>query len=507
MSNPITLTFMNPINRVREQNGDSPAYVTDECDYMYRRSQLCRDLRAGFPTMIAKAAQYLPQYEGESDPDWEARVQLASLRNFYAQAVNSILGKMFAQPPKLNSDVPEAIVKDLRDADLNGNDWTVVAEELVNYALDEGVAWLVIDYHTVPEAGSREFTLAEEQAMGVRPYWVVVPQHRVLGVDATFHNNVYTVNQFRFATSVKKKDGRFGQKCVEQIRVIEPHQFTTFEKSEEGAEWVEQPATVNTLGMVAVIGLSFDKRGQFLAFPPLENLAYMNLEHFQIRSDQRRSLSVASFPILAQYGVDAKSGTVRIGPMTSIAFEDPNAKMQWVESQGVHLLAGDRELQRLESHMRTFGLSFENPGMYATATGRNIDASDSIAPIQRWAFRLRDCLNSALWYMAKWRKMAEGGTVNVNTSFLKNHITVEELKLLVEALKEGALTKESFLSRMQDYGLLSNDLDPQQEADALIKEAQQALADQMALEAAKKPPVAPGGGQQTQPDNTDTQPN
>lgn len=486
--NPIVLTFMSPTNRVVEKDANQPDYLSDECEFMYRRSQLCRDLRAGFPTMVAKASEYLPRYEGESEPDWIARVKMASLRNFYAQAVNSILGKMFAQPPKLNNDVPAALVEDLKDADLNGNDWTVVAEELVNAALDEGIAWLVIDYHTVPEVSQRQLTLAEEQKLGVRPYMVVVPQHRVLGVDFDYYNNVYTINQFRFFTTVKKKNGRFGQKCVDQIRVIEPDGFTTYERNEDSTSWDMTQSTPNTLGMVAVIPLSFDKRGQFLSFPPLENLAYMNLEHFQIRSDQRRALSVASFPILAQYGVDAKSGTVRIGPMTSVAFEDPQAKMQWVESQGVHLLAGDRELQRLESQMRTFGLSFENPGMYATATGRNIDASDSIAPIQRWAFRLRDCLNSALWYMAKWRKLASGGTVNVNTSFLKNHITVEELKLLVEALKSGAITKESFLARMQDYGLLSNDMDIAKEVDALATEAQQNLENQMALQEARPSP-------------------
>ena len=502
---PITLTIMTPITRARETDSNSPAFVTDECEAMYRRSQLCRDLRGGHVSMMARAETYLPQYEGEHEEDYKERLKFASLRNFYAQAVSTIIGKMFAQPPKLNTDVPKPILNDLKDADLNGNDWTVVAEEFVNYALDEGVSWILVDYHTVPDAGS--LTLEDEMKMGVRPYWVVIPQHQVLGVRYTQYNGVYIITQFRYSYSVMEADGEFGEKCVDKIRVVETNRYRTYTKDDKTGDWVQDGLDMpNTLGMVPAVALCLDKKGTFLSAPPLENLAYMNLEHFQIRTDQRRSLSVASYPILAQYGVDAKAGVARIGPMTSIAFEDPNARMTWVESQGVHLMAGDRELVRLESQMRTFGLSFENPGMYATATGRNIDASDSIAPIQRWAFRLRDVMNSVLWYMAKWRKLSEGGTVNVNTSFLKNFITVEELKLLVETLKEGAITKESFLSRMQDYGLLSNEMDINKEVDDLAAAAERVLKEQQdLLKVAPKPgtPTPPPNNADPAPDNLD----
>lgn len=486
-----TLTYMAP-SRLVEKDSNSPAYVTGECDFMYRRSQVCRDLRGGFPVMMAKATTYLPQYEGEHNKDYEDRIKTASFRNFYGQAVASILGKLFGNPPTLNDDVPEAIATDLKDADLNGNDWTIVAEDLVSHALDEGVSWLLVDYHTVENA--QDLTLAEEKEMGLRPYWVVVPQSRVLGVRYTQFNNVYIISQFRFYVEVTEPDGEFGEKTIEQIRVVEPGRYRTYSRDpgEKDSAWALTSDTPNTLGMVPVSFIALDKKGTFMSAPPLENLAYMNVEHFQIRSDQRRALSVASFPILAQYGVDAKAGTAKIGPMVSIAFEDPKSKMEWVESMGIHLLAGDRELVRLETQMRTFGLSFENPGMYATATGRNIDASDAIAPIQRWAYRLRDCLNSALWYTSRWRKLNAGGTVNVNTSFLKNQITVEELKLLLEALKAKALTPESFLDRMQDYGLLSNELDPATEVDELTRLAEEAVQRLIEQKKAENPDGDPG---------------
>lgn len=497
-----SLTFMGPRPAGGSKDPNSPDWLSPSCEYMARRSQLCRDLREGTIQMISKADIYLPQYEGEETPDWNDRVKFASLRNYYAQCVGSILGKMFAQPPRLNDDVPAQIKDDLKDADLNGKDWTIVSKDLVDAALDDGMSWLMVDYHSLPDvaSGERVLSLAEEKSLGVRPYWVVIPQHKVMGIRYSHRNGIYTLEHFRYFTCITRPAGMFGEEYVEQIRVIEPDQFITYEKTGEKGEWLEVGRSPNTLGMVPVVSLNLNETGRFEANPPLENLAHMNLEHFQIRSDQRRALSVASFPILATFGVDTKAGSAKIGPMTSFAFEDEHASMKWVESQGIHLMAGDRELLRLESQIRVFGLSFENPQMYATATARNIDASDAIAPIQLWAFLLRDVLDQALWYHAQWRKVKSGGTVNVNTAFIRSQVTVEELKLLLEMVKDGKMSMESFLARMREYGLLDSGFDPAKEIDRLIDEAVKLAASMPKVETETKP----GGSRQPPKDEPKT---
>jgi hypothetical protein len=57
--------------------------------------------------------------------------------------------------------------------------------------------------------------------------------------------------------------------------------------------------------------------------PPLEDLAHMNLEHYQLRSDQRNALTVASFPMLALYGWNKDNeGEIDIGPRKAFIFDD-----------------------------------------------------------------------------------------------------------------------------------------------------------------------------------------
>lgn len=469
---------------------NSPTYESFECFSMRKRSEVCRDMRMGTKHVKSRAETYLPRYENEDQADYENRIKFASFYNFYNKAASSLLGKVFSKSPTLTDTVPEIIKTQCKDADLNGNDWTIVAEQYFSHAMDEGISWLLVDFHS-KENPEVELTMEQERELGVRPYWVVIPQHRVLGVDYAKNGEVYTITMFRYWASERIRDGEFGHKYVNRVYVYEPNRIRIFEenpdsknKDEKWFLYKDQPIT---LGLVPATPLNLNPTGAFEALPPLEDLAEMNIEHFQIRSDQRRALSVASFPLLGVFGAKIDSQP-RIGPMQAFTFESEKANMKWIESQGAHLRAGALELDVLEDKIRNFALSFESPGMYATATAVNVDSTDAVAPIIRWAYRLRDAMAQVLYYHAKWLKLPDGGVVDVDTSFIKSILTIEALKILVEALKEGSITKEGFLSRLKEYGILSDRFDVKGEVDKLDEQAAKAAQEALALAAAKPDP-------------------
>lgn len=472
---PWTLTFMSKPSSAGLGDTNSPGFETEECLRMRQRSAVCRDLRQGTQHMKSRLGAYIPRYEFESEQDYANRLALSSFRNFYGKAAASIVGKIFSKPPALGNDVPERIKEECENADLNGNDWTIVAENYFNHALDEGISWMLVDYHNVENAG--DLTIEQEEELGVRPYWVTIPQHRVLGVDYEKNGNVYTITMFRYWAWEKVRSGAYGYEYVFRVYVYTPYAVHVFERQDDGnsdakdVQYTEVSVRNNTLGMVPVVELNLDQVGPFEAKPPLEDLAEMNIEHLQIRSDQRRALAVMSWPVLAIMGatVDSKPN---MGPMQAYVFEDPKANMKWVESTGVHLAAGRTEIKDLEDAIRNFALSFETPGMYATATAVNVDASDAVAPIIRWAYRMRDALAQVLHFHAKWLRLNSGGSVNVDTSFIKSMLTLEALKVLLEAYKEGSLTRETFLTRLQEYGLLSDKFDAGQEVAELERQMQ-----------------------------------
>lgn len=476
---PLYLTMMRPGHTNGGGDGNSPDYLSEASARMFRRSQTCRDLWEGRDALFKKGRidEHLPRHANEELEDYNNRLRTAwtSYRAYYAQAVTTVLGKMFAQPPRLKDDVPTSIQVDLEDADLMGNHWTVVAKELVQHAINEGISWLLIDYTRLDMEVVGTLNLQQEREMGLRPYWNVIAQARVLGVRYKQDRGIFTITQFRFVEWETVENGRFGEKFRQVIWVYEPDLIWKYVQGDDG-NYVEEGPFPNTLGIVPVRPLNLTRAGRFEGKPAMENLAHMNIEHLQIRSDQRRALSIASYPILVTKGVDPAAGTVKIGPLRSIVLEDHQADVKWVESLGSHLAAGRLELQKLEADIRTFGLSFENPGMYATATGRNIDASDAIAPIQLWSLLLKDTLELGLMMHAKWRRLNSAGSIDVNVSYLKNTLTVEQLKLLLETMKEGALTPEGFLNRMKDFGLLADDFD----VAADVREAQRRVDEELA---------------------------
>lgn len=478
---------------------NSPTYESYECFEMRMRSEICRDLRKGTSYVKSCAKAYLPQYENEDVEDYKNRLKFASFYNFYNKAASSLLGKVFSKSPTLTDNVPKVIQEQCKDADLNGNDWTIIAEQYFSMAMDEGISWLLVDFHS-KENPEVELTLEQEKELGVRPYWVVIPQHRVLGVDYAKNGEVYTITMFRYWATERIRDGEFGHKYVNRVYVYEPNRIRIFEENPESKnkddKWTIHKDQPITLGLVPATPLNLNPTGAFEALPPMEDLAEMNIEHFQIRSDQRRALSVASFPILGVFGAKLDSAP-RIGPMQAFTFENEKATMRWIESQGAHLRAGALELEVLEDKIRNFALSFESPGMYATATAVNVDTSDAVAPIIRWAYRLRDALAQVLYYHAKWMKLGNGGEVDVDTSFIKSILTIEALKILVEAFKEGSITKEGFLTRLKEYGLLGDRFDVQAEVKKLDEQAEKDAAAALALaEAAPKG----GEGEETPPE-------
>lgn len=476
---------------------NSPTYESYECFMMRKRSEICRDLRQGTSHIKSCASDYLPQYENEEDEDYKNRLKFASFYNFYNKAASSLLGKVFSKSPTLTDTVPQVIQGHCKDADLNGNDWTIVAEQFFSHAMDEGISWLLVDFHS-KEDPEVELTLEQETELGVRPYWVVIPQHRVLGVDYAKNGEVYTITMFRYWATERIRDGEFGHKYVNRVYVYEPNRIRIFEENPDSKnkneKWFLHKDQPITLGLVPATPLNLNPTGAFEALPPMEDLAEMNIEHFQIRSDQRRALSVASFPLLGVFGAKLDNAP-RIGPMQAFTFENEKATMRWIESQGAHLRAGALELEVLEDKIRNFALSFESPGMYATATAVNVDTSDAVAPIIRWAYRLRDAMAQVLYYHAKWMKLGDGGAVDVDTSFIKSILTIEALKILVEALKEGSITKEGFLTRLKEYGLLGDRFDVKGEVEKLDKQAEEDAA--KALELAQAGPE--GGTDNTPP--------
>src|SRR6185295_4553940 len=100
----------------------------------------------------------------------------------------------------------------------------------------------------------------------------------------------------------------------------------------------------------ALAPVYLNRTGFMTGEPPLEELADLNVAHWQSSSDQRNILTVARVPILFGTGIEGNE-KLEIGASSMIRTSDPNAKLTYVEHTGAAIGAGERDLERLEFQM------------------------------------------------------------------------------------------------------------------------------------------------------------
>src|SRR5690606_23373074 len=134
--------------------------------------------------------------------------------------------------------------------------------------------------------------------------------------------------------------------------------------------------------------------------PPLADLAHLNVEHWQSKSDQRNVLTVSRFPILAAAGVPADQ-KVTIGPNNFLTTDDVQGKWYYVEHTGAAIAAGQTDLESLEDQMATYGAEYmrKRPGD-ETATGRALDSAESSSYLAATVRDFQDCVELAMQYTA-----------------------------------------------------------------------------------------------------------
>lgn len=438
---------------------------------MYEKWELPRTLMAGTKAMREKKETYLPKHPAESATAYEARLNRTVLRNYYKRTVFTLAGKVFAKGLVLKDNVPKDLKELCENIDLADTHLEVFARAVFEDAIAKGISYILVDYPSIPNADS--ISRAEEKQVGARPYAVHIKAESLISFNSELIGGVETLTEIRYRVDYVKEVDQFKQEDYQRIRIIRLDTWEEWE-SAPGKPWMMVASGKWSLGFISLIPVYTRKVGFMESEPPLEDLAWMNLEHWQIRSDQRTALSVASFPILAASGWGEKQdGKITIGPMVALTAQDPSAKFYYVESGGAHLDAGAKELERLEDEMRYFGLQFEKGQKSGdtTATEKAIDTAEGVAPLHSWAMAFKDSLEIMLQYMDAWTNTKRDvGDIELNSDFTMTTQYEKELDILQKSRASGDLSRETYLSELQRRGILPDEFDVETEIELLADE-------------------------------------
>jgi hypothetical protein len=446
---------------------DKPDPSTTSAAYneMIPKWNMLRTLLGGTTAMRLAGRTYLPQHPHESTENYNDRLSTAVLLNMTEITLDSLVGKPFSDPITLNPDVPDTIKEFTTDIDLQGNNLHEFARHWFREGVGMGIAHALIDFPQIAPVDGRERTLLDDQQEQVRPYWILIKAENVIFMSTVTVRGREVLDHVRIMEIVTDRVG-FAEVQKVHIKILESGSWAIYEQRKiprsQKVVWVKINEGTTRLDFIPLVTFYANKDSVMVAKPPLEDLAYMNVRHWQSNSDQQNILTVARFPMLAVSGAHdtPDKNVMAIGPRQLLATRAENGKYYYVEHSGKAIESGAKDLEKLEQDMAAYGAEFlrKRPGGQ-TGTARALDSAEATSPLQDMTLRFIDSVNTALDMTAAWIGEKEGGTVLITTDFGPDETSDYDIRGLLEARRNRDLSREGFLNEFKRRGMLAENFE------------------------------------------------
>jgi hypothetical protein len=400
--------------------------------------------------MRRRHRRYLPQEPREQDESYDNRLARSVVPPYYQRLERMLAGMLTRKPVRLN-DTSDNIREQLFDVDLQGNDlnvWTFEsARKMVRYG----------------HIG----TLVDAPSDGGRPYWCTYTPRQILGWRTEAKDGQQQLTMLRLLESVIVPDGDYGEKAVQQVRVLTPGAYELHQKQDNSEfKIVEEGNT--SLNEIPFSVAYCNRVGYLESRPPLEDIAELNLKTYQIQSDLDNQLHISAVPMLAFFGFPSAAEEVSAGPGEAIAFPE-NGRAEFIEPGGASFEYQFKRLEQLAGQINELGLSavLGQKLSAETAEAKRIDRSQGDSTMMVIAQNMQDMIDNCLRFHAEYLGTAESaGSCLVNRDFIGARLEPQEIQALLQLYTAGTITQETLLQQLADGEVLGDDFDVEEELSA-----------------------------------------
>lgn len=500
-----------------------PSFIAPAYDVMAPRWRLCRDMMAGTEAVRAELDLYFPLGALETDDERAARAGRAELFPMFKETVKGLVGLALRKDPKLGDDVPGRI-KDIiwENVDGAGTHGAVFAKRVFTDALAKGHTGILVD---VPKVTStRPLTIKEEEAIGLRPYWIHIKPEQIINWRTQTINGHVVLTLLVITEVVTVPLGDFGTQDQTRYRV-----FYRDDKSGKiyweiwtKADDASKPAfdsdgelmKANRIPFVVIYG--GERIAALQSVPPLLDLAYTNVAHVQVLSDLRSGLHAVLNAILctknrntsptvtpdpnapgqspenpAIPGQTPTGAPLAVGINTGIDVGE-DGDVWYAEVSGGGIAPTQQELTNIENRGSAQGLSMlqRDVRQAQTAEAERMQRGEKSASLSTAARSLEDGLEIAAAFTALFMGEATGGTIEIDKTFEKAALDTARIDSYSRMEAAGQITKPTFWKMVREE--LPEDFNPTTE--------EQLLSQASDLELEEEEDIPGGGGNA----NTDT---
>ena len=327
-------------------------------------------------------------------------------------------------------------------------------------SLTYGQSHVLVDY----PAPTGALSLAEEREQNRRPYWIEVDPMNIYGWRLDRETNYGNLIQVRIAEKAVIPTGDFGEKVFSQVRVIEPGKYRIYRNKEQNKElyWGDSTYAGNfdspegenefelvengefSLGEVPLVTVYSGKTDTMTSKPPLLDIAYLNIAHFQRQADLIHSLHVASQPMLVLEGWDDQTKDMSISVNYAMATQ-PGNKVYYVEPASSAFEAQAAEIQELQQQMATLGISTLSQQKFVaeSADARRLDRVDTNSMLSMVSLELEQKLQKVFNLSANYVGL-EPPEVKISRDFDIDRLIGQDVTALTSLFDQKVIDREEF---------------------------------------------------------------
>jgi len=403
---------------------------------------------------------FLPLEPREDAEAYQSRVDRAVFSPFTQRLIRAATGLVLRKPITLTGD-PYWTEMFKMDVDGCKSDLDEYARRVLMCSLTYGQSHILVDY----PAPSGAVSLAEERQQNRRPYWIEIDPNNIYGWRLDRESNYGSLIQVRVGEKAVLPDGDFGEKIYDQIRVIEPGNYRVFRKRETVDELYEEdmgiyptdmssPAVEKdfkqvesgnfSLGEIPLVTIYSGKVDNMTSKPPLLDIAYLNLAHFQRQADLIHSLHVASQPMLVMEGYDDQTKDLAISVNYAMATQ-PGNKIYYVEPASSAFDAQSAEIKELQMQMATLGISTLSQQKFVaeSADARRLDRVDTNSMLAMVSMELEQKLQKAFNLSAEYVGI-EPPEVTISRDFDIERLIGQDITALTSLFDQQVIDRDEF---------------------------------------------------------------
>jgi hypothetical protein len=461
----------NIVSQTYLGGGDNPFSKTRAVLDMSKGWEIMKAVSLGTEYLRDNSQAFLPLEPREDYDAYLSRVNRSVFSPYTQRLIRAATGLILRKPITVLGD-PYWTDVFVKDVDGCGSDLDEYARRNLICALTYGHSNTLVDFPA--PTGARN--LAEERDQNRRPYWIEIDPSKIYGWRLDREVNYGKLVQVRIAEQAVVPEGDFGERVYDQIRVIEPGNYRIYRKKETTKDMYtedntfagnfDSPANEKdyelvesgdfSLGEVPLVTVYAGKTDTMTSKPPLLDIAYLNLTHYQRQADLIHSLHVASQPLLVMEGWDDQTKDTAISVNYAMATQ-PGNKIYYVEPAASAFEAQAAEIQELQLQMATLGISTLSQQKFVaeSADARRLDRVDTNSMLSMVSLDLEQKMQKAFNLSADYLGL-EPPEIKISRDFDIDRLIGQDITALTSLFDQNVIDREEFREILVQGEVLPN---------------------------------------------------